>query len=189
MKKIISTLLTFVLLFSCISSLSACIDSNAKNYDTLTTFIIENGIEESGKFSITRKLSELGESWKDSTTVITITYEQNSGNICMEEITVDKDNATYAKAVSTKNDEKVYVTHTYGNNEYYGKGYILKTSFSYANSETSVYGFETNNAPFGQANAKASLGVASYLLFSHTMFLLRNVKCPVSLNDIGFNAL
>ena len=189
MKKIASLLLVTIMFISCVTFLSSC-NGEIKKFDELASFISENGIETKGKFGITKKLSELGDVWKDSTTVVTISYDEATGYIIMEQTTEYDDYTEYYKAVCDKNSDKVdvIVEYIYSDHKNIYNGYILKVGFSDTNRETAVYGFETNSAPFGEANAKASLGVSIDILLSHTKFLLRNVNSPVSLNDIGFNS-
>ena len=188
----IGCLTPFLLIFLLIVGINISTNINehkqAKKYDKMATFILENGVENNGKYSIEKNLSELGDVWKDENTIVTLSYEKSTGQIIMEEITKYDDCIAYYKAVCYKNKDEVNVltNSKYKDYENYHKGYVLKSSFYDANKETAVYGFETNSAPFGEANAKATLGVSSYLLFSHTAFLIRNVGCPVSLSDIGF---
>ena len=189
MKKIASLLLATIMLISCATFLSSC-NGEIKKFDELASFISENGVKSDEKISITKKLSELSDVWKDSTTVLTLSYEKVTGYIIMEETTEYDDYTAYYKAVCDENSDNVdvVVELIYSDHKNYYNGYILKDSFSNTNSETAVYGFETNSAPFGESNAKATLGVSIDILLSHTKFLLRNVKSPVSLNDIGFNS-
>ena len=189
MKRIVSLLLATIMFISCVTFLSSC-NSDIKKFDELASFISENGIESNGRIAITKKLSELGEVWKDSTTEVTISYEKATGYITIEETTEYDDYTAYSKAVCDKNSNNVDVIaeYIYSDHEYYYKGYILKNGFSDANKETAVYGFETNSAPFGESNAKATLGVSTNILLSHATFLLRDINSPLSLNDIGFSS-
>ena len=189
MKKIVSLLLVTIMFISCATFLSSC-NGEIKKFDELTSFISENGIETNGKFGITKKLSELGDVWKDSTTVVTISYDEATGYIIMEETTEYDDYTAYYKAVCDKSSDNVdvMVEYIYSDHKNYYSGYIVKGGFNDTNRETAVYEFETNSAPFGEANAKATLGVSVDILLSHIKFLLRNVNSPVSLNDIGFNS-
>lgn len=189
MKKFVSILLATIMFISCIAFLSSC-SSKSKKFDVLASFISKNGVESNGEIAITKDLSELGEAWKDNTAVITISYDKTTGYITMEE-TIEYDGYTACyKAVCNKNSENVdvIVEYIYADHKDYYKGYIQKGSFSNTNRETAVFGFETNSAPLGEANAKATLGVSINLLLSHTKFLLINVNSPVSLDEIGFNS-
>lgn len=189
MKKIVSLLLATIMLISCVTFFSSC-NGKINKFDELASFISENGIESDGKIGITKKLSELSEVWKDSTTVVTISYEKATGYIIMEETTEYEDYTAYYKAVCDKNNDNVDVAleYIYSDHKSYYKGYILKGGFNDANRETAVYGFETNSAPFGESNAKATLGVSVNILLSHTKILLGNVNSPISLHDIGFDS-
>ena len=189
MKKIVSLLLATTMFFACVTVLSSC-NGEIKKFDELASFISENGIESNGKIGITRNLFELGDVWKDSTTEVTISYDKTTGYITMEETTEYDDYTAYYKAVCDKNSDNVdvMVEYIYSDHKNYYNGYIVKVGFNNTNRETAVYEFETNSAPFGEANAKATLGVSVDILLSHIKFLLRNVNSPVSLNDIGFNS-
>ena len=58
-----------------------------KKYDKMATFILENGVENNGTYSIEKNLSELGDVWEDDNTIVTISYEKSTGHIIMEETT------------------------------------------------------------------------------------------------------
>ena len=184
--KWISLVVLASLLLSC---LSGCVNSENKKFGELTNYIVENGVCSNGTYTISRPLKDLGSVWEDDSGTIYMVYDKATGLLIFEFNGEYDGYTSCSKVIFNKDADYLDISaeDKFDDHAFQYKGKIPKYSFSSANCETMVTSFETNNAPFGEANAKATLGVAASLVLSYTGFLLSHLNIGITLKDIGFS--
>ena len=176
MKKITSTILIVVLMFS----LVACTNKTEQNYKTLVEYIKTNGEKNGTTYFIKTDFSDLGDVWKDSSDYITISID--SSNILHLKETYSN-TITHIEYQLGNEECKIETINTSDN----GTQYISTAKFSIkvSPSSSTLKNFQADNTSLGVENAKTLLAGSANLLLVRTDMALNFLNIGVTLNDIG----
>jgi len=154
-------------------------------YDAFFDYIEDNGDYSSGKYTLKTSLDSIGLSTDGSVSISVDSFE----NIYINYTTYNDSNNTIIDVTYKSGDEEAsavckQIFNTYTTTS---TGSVDVTTFTYSNQEYSVKNFYTDNAPFGQSNAKDSLGVEIGLAFGTTNLMFIKTNAGISLSDAGIS--
>ena len=174
MKKLIVIILAILM---ALFTFTACGVNVNKNYDTLTSYIINNGTKKDNEYSITYMRMDLSSVWDENDGSITIRVD-DLGSLVFESFYTDHTTSMkYVKGQDLCEVEDIYYYSSY---TVISTGKISIKSFSPTNK--TVQDFKSNS----YAEYKELLGGNADLLIKGILIIFSEIDIGITVSDIGF---